>query len=483
MIAETLRAGHGNALQTFKERLTWRTVARRVAELDTVLSASGLPSGSTVTIPGRSDPSVATLCLGLVASARCAAILNPFQPTATMIEGARGIGADAWLIAEADLDEAEFRAEDVVFVFDGAGRVRRHSQGPIHPARPLRVDHRLILSTSGTTGDPKRVVIADSTLAQAVRDIAWINIGFGDRPREDGSWAPLVQYSPLAHVGGALTLIRAATQARTTMLIAKFDPHAWSDVVAAERLATTGLPPAMMRMVLDANVPQQALASLVSVWSGSAPVRPETVEAFEARYGVPVLGNYGATEFCGPIASWTLNDHRRFGGQRAGAVGRIDPLVAEARVRSPETATLLPVGSTGLLEVRVPRVGNAWMRTTDLAHLDGDGFLYLHGRADDFIVRGGFKLSPHTIAAALRSHHAVADVAVVGIEDARLGQVPVAAVEVREGGSIAGDELIALVRQQLPAYFAPVEIRFVHAVPRTPAMKIDRSAVRLLFPR
>lgn len=132
----------------------------------------------------------------------------------------------------------------------------------------------------------------------------------------------------------------------------------------------------------------------------------------------------------------------------------------------------------GLLEARVARSGQGWIRTTDLAALDGDGFLFLHGRADGAINRGGFKVVPETVVAALLAHPGVRDSAVVGLPDPRLGEVPVAAVE---GAEITPDALHAWLRERLPAYQLPAQIRVVPALPRNASLKVALHKVRQLF--
>jgi acyl-coenzyme A synthetase/AMP-(fatty) acid ligase len=237
----------------------------------------------------------------------------------------------------------------------------------------------------------------------------------------------------------------------------------------------------MMRMVLEADIEPARISSLISVWSGTAPVRAEERDAFSEKYGIPVLGNYGATEFCGPIASWSLDDHQRYFSTRSHAVGRIDPSIAEIRVRNPEGKLLGKKGAIGALEFKVHRLGNHWMGTNDLGSVDTDGFLTLHGRKDDVIMRGGFKLSPTAISDVLRKHPSIRNAAVVGIADERLGQVPVAAVELVENASIEYAEVQDFVRTHLPAYFVPTNILAVEELPRNPAMKLDRRAIAKLF--
>ncbi|KXK01393.1 MAG: acyl-CoA synthetase, partial [Nitrospira sp. OLB3] len=138
-------------------------------------------------------------------------------------------------------------------------------------------------------------------------------------------------------------------------------------------------------------------------------------------------------------------------------------------------------GAIGTLEFRVHRVGSDWIATNDLGHIDHDGFLTLHGRVDDAIIRGGFKLAPDKIADVLREHPAVLEAVVIGLADDRLGQVPVAAVEIVEEANVEQAELCEFVKQRLPAYFAPVAVRTMHKLPRTATMKLDRRAIAALF--
>jgi acyl-coenzyme A synthetase/AMP-(fatty) acid ligase len=136
----------------------------------------------------------------------------------------------------------------------------------------------------------------------------------------------------------------------------------------------------------------------------------------------------------------------------------------------------------GLLQVVSPRIGPEWIKTSDLAVLDSDGFLFLKGRADGAIMRGGFKVLPESIEAALQSHPAIAESAVVGIADARLGQVPAAAIRLKpntDEPSIA--ELEAHLRRLMLATHVPTRWLFCAEIPRNPSLKVDRMALRRLF--
>ena len=171
------------------------------------------------------------------------------------------------------------------------------------------------------------------------------------------------------------------------------------------------------------------------------------MDEFEKRYRIPVLSNYGATEFAGAIAGWTLKDKKLWGPRKRGSVGRAHHGI-ELRVVDQDTGDVLPAGQTGLLEARggqLPAEEGAWLRTTDLAVLDDEGFLFIHGRADEAINRGGFKIPPTVIEEALATHPAVDEAAAVAMTDARLGQVPAAAVTLR--GPVTEEELMRAPRR------------------------------------
>jgi acyl-CoA synthetase (AMP-forming)/AMP-acid ligase II len=143
-------------------------------------------------------------------------------------------------------------------------------------------------------------------------------------------------------------------------------------------------------------------------------------------------------------------------------------------------------GETGLLEVRAPQLGSqadgGWLRTNDLAALDLDGFLWIRGRADDAIIRGGFKISAGHVAQILRRHPQIRDAAVVGVPDDRLGEVPIAVVEpaLPAQPGIDVDALRVWSREYLAAYEVPADVLVVPALPRGAALKVDISSVREL---
>jgi acyl-CoA synthetase (AMP-forming)/AMP-acid ligase II len=310
----------------------------------------------------------------------------------------------------------------------------------------------------------------------------------GEQKSKDGPEEPLkikrspaLLFKPFSHAGGLFGLLLALYQARPIVLFEKFNVPEWVAAVREYRPKSASLVPAMIRMLLEADFDPADLSSLLAVRSGTAPLEPELQEEFERRFGVPILIDYGAAEFIGGLAGWTLADHRAFGLAKRGSVGRARGDVA---IRTVDTETFAPqvAAETGLVEIKSDRYGPEWIRTNDLATIDADGFIFLRGRADDAINRGGFKVLPEEVAAVLRQHSAIADAAVVGKSDARLGQVPVAAIELADGATAPKPaELDAHLRAQLPAYMVPVEYRVVDSLPRTISMKVSRPELKKLL--
>jgi acyl-CoA synthetase (AMP-forming)/AMP-acid ligase II len=234
-------------------------------------------------------------------------------------------------------------------------------------------------------------------------------------------------------------------------------------------------------MLLDADVPKEDLSSLEFLISASGPLDPETRDEFESHYGIPVKLAYGATEFAGSLCAWTPEMDREFGASKRNSVGRALPDTG-LRIVDPDTGVELPVGERGLLEAYIAAISDDWIRTTDIASIDEDGFVTLHGRADGAINRGGFKVLPESVRAVLISHPAVRDACVVGVPDARLGQVPFAAIELVAGEPVpTEEELKELVRGALPVYNVPVAFTVVDELPRNPALKVSIPAVTALY--
>jgi acyl-CoA synthetase (AMP-forming)/AMP-acid ligase II len=342
---------------------------------------------------------------------------------------------------------------------------RRHTQ--TEPGVALQI------LTSGTTGPPKRQSIKTSVLERTVFSVTSGEAAPPGAPPEFAYW----QFGGI----GVCQLVAGVYNSRRIVMLERFTVDGFVHAIKTYGIKRSGVQPAVFRMLLDADVPKEDLASLDFLISASGPLDPETRDEFEVHYDIPVRLAYGATEFAGSLCAWTNDLHDEFGESKRTTVGRPLP-DTRVRIVDPDTGAEVAAGEQGLLEAKVAPISPDWIRTTDIASVDADGFVTLHGRADGAINRGGFKIMPETVRRVLISHPAVRDACVVGVPDNRLGQVPFAAIEVTPGRAApSDDELKDLLRQALPVYSVPVAFAVVDDLPRNPALKVSLPDVAALY--
>jgi long-chain acyl-CoA synthetase len=448
------------------------------------LRESGVPGGAPVGLVVRNRLPHAAAIIGFLAAGRTVSMIYSFQSPESIGRDIETLGLAAIVADQEDwtapVIEAAKRA--------GSAGVAISMHTPTVAAVP-GLEHRdetrrhadaepgvaLQILTSGTTGPPKRQSIKTEVLERTVFSVTSGEKAPPDAPPELAYW----QFGGI----GVCQLIAGVYNGRRIVVLERFTVDGWVNAVKTHRIPRSGVQPAVIRMLLDADVAKEDLASLQFIISASGPLDPETRDEFEARYGIPIVLAYGATEFAGSLCAWTPDMQREFGESKRNSVGRALP-DAQLRIVDPDTGAELAPGEQGLLEAKVAPIGPDWIRTTDIASIDADGFVTLHGRADGAINRGGFKILPETVRRVLISHPAVRDACVVGVSDKRLGQVPFAAIEVTPGTTIpSDDELKELVRQKLPVYNVPVAVTIVDQLPRNPALKVSLPAVAALYER
>jgi long-chain acyl-CoA synthetase len=471
----------------------WRTWGElRAIALGTgaLLASAGVGESASVGILLRNRPELVGALLGVIASNRCVVSVNPLAGRERLGEELRELALVA-LVGTADdfanpaiLDAARDASTLGIALTGDAEKpcvlvpeLAAPGSGPHRAPQPGVAVEML---TSGTTGPPKRVPLTVAAIEASLASSEHYESSRGAAPTLKHGVGLL--YNSLVHIGGLWHALKAAHDGRAYCLLERFDVAKWVDAVERHRLAVAGLVPTAMRALLEANVPRERLASLRAVLSGTAALPVSVQLAFETRYGIPVLTTYGATEFAGAVAGWTAKLHREWAAKKRGSAGRAHP-GCELRIVDPLTDRVLGPDESGLLEVRAKQLARTdWLRTSDRARIDADDFLWIEGRADGAINRGGFKVDPATVARALERHPAVLEAAVVGVPDDRLGEVPVAAVELRAGAAAPSeDELKQVARDALPPYFVPVRVRVVDALPRTPSLKVSAPELRALL--
>lgn len=468
---------HARMLQCDGGWESWGRVRALTEQVDKELTAAGCGTGGRVAVVLSNRMESVAALIAILRDGRTLVTISPLQPPERLSTDLATTKVGYVLAPQAlwveevfgrtvgDLGASGWSLDGDDVIVQARGSAQADCGNP---------EVAIEMLTSGTTGPPKRIPLTRAQLEAALAAALQHNDRTGSRTKPPLSGTVGLVTLPIVHIGGLWSLLQSLVAARPIAMLDRFTVAGWHSVVKEYRPALTGLPPAAIRSVLDSDIPAEDLASIRAVNAGTSPVDPELVDAFFERYGIPILVVYGATEFSGAVAGWTVKDFHARWAEKKGSVGRAFPGVRLQIVD--EDGTVLGPDESGRLQVATPQTGRAdeWVTTSDLAHLDADGFLYIDGRADDVIVRGGFKVAPETVVRALRRHSAVADAAVAPIPDRRLGQIPVAAAELRPGEQADGDALRQHCRAALTPYEVPAQVFVVDELPRGAALKVDR---------
>lgn len=348
----------------------------------------------------------------------------------------------------------------------------------------------VLLFTSGTTGAPKAAVLRHRHLVSYILG----SVEFGSAAEED---ATLVAVPPY-HIAGIAAIASSLYAGRRIVQLPRFAPDEWLRLAREERVTHAFVVPTMLARIvesLDGAGPAGAPALRALAYGGGKMPLPVIERAMRAFPGTDFTNAYGLTETSSTIAVLGPDDHREAAAsadpalfRRLGSVGRPLPSV-EIEIRDPEGRPVAP-GTAGEIHVRGEQVAGeyleqgsrldpgGWFPTRDAGFLDADGFLFLGGRTDDVIVRGGENLSPGEIEDVLFTHPDVRDAAVVGVPDEQWGEAVAAAVVLREGRRTSVSELQQWVKERLRSSRTPERIEFFEELPYNETGKLLRRVVR-----
>jgi long-chain acyl-CoA synthetase len=346
----------------------------------------------------------------------------------------------------------------------------------------------IVLFTSGTTSQPKAVELSHNNLTSYVTG----TVEFESAEPTDAALICVPPYH-IAGVGAALSNLYAG---RKMVYLTNFDAHEWVRLINDERVTTATVVPTMLdRIVTVLEAGRHELPSLRNLaYGGSRVGLPLVRRALELLPHVGFVNAYGLTETSSTIAVLTPDDHRAAQcapdmnvARRLGSVGRAVPGI-ELQIRDKDGAVLGP-GETGELFVRGEQVSgryagigsvlddDGWFPTRDIALLDEEGYLFIGGRSDDTIIRGGENIAPAELEEVLIEHPGVRDVAVVGVDDPQWGQAIVAVVVPAAGVDPDPDELREHVRKSLRGSRTPDRVVFRDELPTTPTGKVLRREI------
>jgi acyl-CoA synthetase (AMP-forming)/AMP-acid ligase II len=349
-------------------------------------------------------------------------------------------------------------------------------------------DVAVVLYTSGTSGTPKAALLRHRNLASYV----FSTVEFAQASEDEAALVTVPTY----HIAGLANLLSNLYAGRRIVYLENFDPELWLETIRSEQITQAMVVPTMMARVvrfLDGN--DAAVPTLRTLAYGGARMPIPVLEEALARFGDTGFVNaYGLTETSSTIALLGPDDHRAGlspdqpeARARLGSVGRVIPGV-EVEVRD-EDGTPIPGKGPGLIFLRGDQVSGeyagvsvldaeGWFPTGDRGWVDEEGYLFIEGRADDTIIRGGENIAPAEIEDVLMEHPAVADAAVVGIPDDEWGQRIAAVVNIEgDGDGITPEDLIEWVRARLRSSKTPDLVAFWPELPRTPTGKLLRRQI------
>jgi fatty-acyl-CoA synthase len=346
----------------------------------------------------------------------------------------------------------------------------------------------VLLFTSGTSGEPKAAILRHSNLVSYV-------LGTVEFMSADESECALVSVPPY-HIAGMSAIITGFYSGRRIYQLPQFDDRAWVDAAAREQVTHAMVVPTMLQRILD--VLEQTGEKLPSLrhlsYGGGVMPLPVIERALDWLPQVSFVNAYGLTETSSTVALLSPEDHRVAMAssepgvrERLKSVGRPLPTI-EVEIRGPE-GDPLPTGERGEVWLRGEQVSgeyvgkkvvqdDGWFPTNDAGWLDEDGYLFVGGRLDDVIIRGGENMSPGEIEDVLLAHPAVAEAGVCGVPDVQWGEKVVAAVVLKAGHTVDESTLQEWVRERLRSSRMPSRVQFRDELPYTDTGKLLRRTLK-----
>jgi acyl-CoA synthetase (AMP-forming)/AMP-acid ligase II len=458
-------AGPRPALIDTTGSLTYAALDRAANRFAHVLVARGFGPGSRVAICAGNRLAYGIVLLG---AARAGVVLVHLSSRATPVENAAALaltGAEL-LLTEEDLDR-----EAPAWLNTGPDT---------RPALDLPPDAPLaLLFSGGTTGAAKGVLVGHHARL-VTADVSAEAFGLSATDR-------VLVSTPLFHTAALFCWLAPAWRRGATVILGgKWSADGFAAQVAAHRATAAFLVPTQVSDLLAAPEPER-LGSLRLVCHAGAPMRPDLADRLAALLpATDISEHYGLSE-TGLLTVRRADDP----SDRRASVGRA-PAPIELAVRGPDGA-VLPPGTVGEIVTRGPHLltdligedeksalfpwADGWFATGDRGRLDADGFLTLVARSKDIIVSGAENLYPSEIEAVLGRHPALAECAVFGVPDDRLGEIPIAQVVLHPGMDASEAELIELVLSVLPRHKRPRRVIFASSLPRSAVGKVLKSVL------
>jgi acyl-CoA synthetase (AMP-forming)/AMP-acid ligase II len=471
-----------DAIRAGDERWTYAQLRDALRTVAANLASRGVRPGDRVAVMLTNRLEFAPVVLGIARLGAAAVLLSPAWKHLE-VGHALGLTGARLVVTESDTRPVIEATEAAGFVIDidDEPLLRSRSGDLSVPTLPNRSasDDAVLVFSSGTTGMPKAVRHTHTSVHHAVQHWAGA-LGLTAEDRFQIA-------TPPNHILGLLNLLVAFEVGATLRLHRRFDLDEMLRCIESERMTLEmAVAPIALALANHPRLEQFDLSSLRFIMWGATPVAPHVAEVVTRRTGVRWLPAYGASEVP-VIAANPVAEPSRWRLDSAG----LAPPGVELRVVDLET--LDPLGSgVGEIEVRSPAVmagylpseandeafHDGWYRTGDVGWIDTDGWVHLTDRVKEMIKVRGFQVAPAEIEAVLHGHPAVLDCAVFGVDDAGVGEVPVAAVVLDPDAKLRSGELEELVASSLATYKQLRRVVVVDEIPRLPSGKVLRRVLR-----
>ncbi len=357
-------------------------------------------------------------------------------------------------------------------------------------------DTAVLMFTAGTTGFPKGVMLSHQSFTSYLLS----NVSPPDPDMEERNLLSV----PMYHIAGLQAMMAAVYGGRTLVVMRQFEPVEWMRLVQQERAQRAMMVPTMLKQLLEhPEFRRYDLSSLQVITYGAAPMPLEVIKRAVKEFpGVQFINAFGQTETASTITMLPPEDHVLEGPpevleQKLKHLTSIGKPLEDVEVRIvDEEGKEVPVGVVGEIVARGPRImkgywkmdeatrhtiRGGWLYTGDLGYRDEDGYIYLAGRAKDFIKRGGEMIAPQEVEQVLMAHPAVDEAAVIGVPDDTWGERVRAVVALKPGRTATEAELIEHCRQRLASFKKPESVVFVPELPRNPLGKVLKRVLREQF--
>lgn len=488
---------YGEYTSTFFEGHSFTNIEnyQSACRMAAVLRAHGVSPGDRVVVMMLNSPEVMR---AFTAVWKIGAVIIPITPMWNAREaryviedsGAQAVITSPELAArlrEATAGLPHFRETLVIGKNDVAGALdiepEMAAAEPFEPLVDCRPDDlAMLLYTSGTTGNPKGVMLSHDNLLFITDAVYAINHQLGQ--------VRSMQVLPLSHVYGVLMMNLGARLGTASRILRRFDAGQALETIQDLGVQRFSLVPTMLSLLI--NHPERErydVSSLEAVSSGGAALSEAVRQEFARLFRCRVVQGYGLSESSGALTGYDPDDD-----YRVGSVGPPLPGV-EMRVMDFDNQ-ILPPGEIGELcsrgrhvmqgylnqpEATREAIIDGWLRTGDIGYMDTDGYVYIADRRKDLIIKGAENISPREIEEGLYSHPAVAEAAVFGIPDKAYGEEIVAAIVVRPGQSLTEAEIKRHISSYVTKFKTPAQVIFLETLPKNPSGKILKRALREQF--